>query len=134
MDKAHTKPSELSDVDLSVRVIRKQEFAKRLYKIIVARNLTQSELARLAEVGRDSISQYVRGMSIPKPKTLVKIAEALKVEPEELFPNYQAASVEEELPEQNFKGVTGDPEHMWVRLNIKLPKAKALEVMRIINE
>ena len=55
MDKAHTKPSELSDVDLSVRVIRKQEFAKRLYKIIVARNLTQSELARLAEVGRDHL-------------------------------------------------------------------------------
>lgn len=134
MDKAQNKPSELTDVDLSVRVIRKQEFAKRLYKIIVARNLTQSEVARLAEVGRDSISQYVRGMSIPKPRTLVKIAEALKVEPEELFPNYQAASVEEELPEQNFKGVTGDPEHMWVRLNIKLPKAKALEVMRIINE
>ena len=133
MDKAQNKPSELTDVDLSVRVIRKQEFAKRLYKIIVARNLTQSEVARLAEIGRDSISQYVRGMSIPKPRTLVKIAEALKVEPEELFPNYQAASVEEELPEQNFKGVTGDPEHMWVRLNIKLPKAKALEVMRIIN-
>jgi len=133
MDKTRSEPSELTDVDLSVRVIRKQEFAKRLYKMLVARDMTQSELARKAEIGRDSISQYVRGMNVPQPKNLRKIADALKVEPEELFPNYEAASVEDELPEQNFKGVTGDPDHMWVRLNIKLPKAKALEVMRIIN-
>tara|TARA_B100000902_G_scaffold59611_1_gene66617 strand:+ start:9211 stop:9615 length:405 start_codon:yes stop_codon:yes gene_type:complete len=134
MDKAHTNPSELDDVDLSVRVIRKQEFAKRLYKIIVAKNLTQSEVARMSGLGRDSISQYVRGLNIPKPTSLAKLAEALKVEPEELYPNYQAASVEEELPEQSFRAVSGDPEFMWVRINIKLPKSKALEVMRLINE
>ena len=50
----------------------------------------QSELARNVIWGADSTSQYVRGRSVPTPGNLNKLANILGVEPEALFPNYDA--------------------------------------------
>ncbi len=122
-----------TDVDLSVRSIRKQEFAKRLYALLQEKDMNQSDLANQAGLGRDSISQYVRAINVPSPKSLKKIADVFGIEPSELYPNYEAAAVEEELPEQSFRAMAGDKNFMWVRLNIKLPKEKAVKIMGIIN-
>ena len=91
-----------TDVDLSVRSIRKQEFAKRLYALLQEKDMNQSDLANKAGLGRDSISQYIRAINVPSPKSLKKIADVFGIEPSELYPNYEAAAVEEELPEQSF--------------------------------
>jgi len=123
-----------TDVDMSVRAIRKDEFAKRLYNLLLEREMNQSDLAKKAGLGRDSISQYVRAINVPSPKSLKKIAKVFGLDPSELYPNYEAAAVEEELPEQSFRAMPGDKEFMWVRLNIKLPKEKAVKIMGIINE
>jgi transcriptional regulator with XRE-family HTH domain len=122
-----------TDVDLSVRSIRKQEFAKRLYGLLQEQDMNQSDLANKSGLGRDSISQYVRAINVPSPKSLKKIADVFGIEPSELYPNYEAAAVEEELPEQSFRAMSGDKDFMWVRLNIKLPKEKAVKIMGIIN-
>ena len=122
-----------TDVDLSVRAIRKDEFAKRLYALLQEKDMSQSELARQSKLGRDSISQYIRAINVPSPKSLKKIADVFGLKPVELYPNYEAAAVEEELPETSFRSVTGDPDHMWVRLNIKLKKPQAVKIMSIIH-
>ena len=85
---SRSKPSEDGAVDLSNKTIRKQEFGRRLYQQLLSQQINQSELARRSGLGRDSISQYVRGRSVPTPQNLEKIAEALQIEPDDLFPNY----------------------------------------------
>ena len=121
--------SDTMDVDLSVKTIRRTEFAKRLYSLMMAKNWNQSDLARQANLGRDSVSQYIRANNTPSPRNLKKLADALGVEPVELYPNYEAAAVEEEMPALSFRQMPGDDEHMWVRINKKVPKAVAAKIM-----
>ena len=129
-----TAASDTPDVDLSVKTIRRTEFAKRLYALMMSKNWNQSDLARAANLGRDSVSQYVRANNTPSPKNLKKLADALGVEPVELYPNYEAAAVEEEMPTESFRKMPGDDEHMWVRINKKIPKAAAAKIMLLLNE
>lgn len=136
-DKKSSTRSDFSpnaDVDLSVKSIRKIEFAKRLYNLMMQKDWNQSDLARNSGLGRDSISQYVRGNNIPSPKNLKKLAEALGVQPVEIYPNYEAAAIEEEIPSLSFRQMPGDENHMWVRINKKVPMHVAAQIMKLMNE
>lgn len=128
-----TQPADSSSVDLSVKKNRNEEFGKRLYKALLDKGWNQSDLARAANVGRDSISQYVRGKTVPTPQNLKKIAGCLSLDETDLYPHYELAGMAADEPSHEFKGVPGDSEHLWVRVNMKLPKAKALEIFAIIN-
>lgn len=123
-----------ADIDLSVRSLRKVEFAKRLFSLMNEKNWNQSDLARASGLGRDSISQYVRANNIPSPKNLKRLADALGVEPVELYPNYEAAAIEEEIPALSFRQMPGDDAHMWVRINKKVPTKVAAQIMALMNE
>lgn len=129
-----TAPAEDGQVDLSIRKNRNLEFGKRVYKAIVDQGITQSELARRAGLGRDSVSQYVRGRSVPSPLNLNKLADALGMEAEDLFPDYAAGAYDSEELSQQISAVPGDTTHMWVRVNMKLPTEKALQILNIINQ
>ncbi len=136
-DKKSSTRSDFSpnaDVDLSVKSIRKIEFAKRLYNLMMQKEWNQSDLARASGLGRDSISQYVRGNNIPSPKNLKKLAEALGVKPIEIYPNYEAAAIEEEIPSLSFRQMPGDENSMWVRINKKVPMDVAAQIMKLMNE
>lgn len=124
----------ISDVDYSQKILTRQEFGRRLYNFMMQKEFTQSELARAAKMGRDSISQYVRGRSVPSPKNLAKLADALDVEVDVLFPNYDAQANATEQPTLEMKSVEADADNVWLRINMKVPTLKALEVMRIIKE
>jgi transcriptional regulator with XRE-family HTH domain len=124
----------ISDVDYSQKILTRQEFGRRLYSFMMQKEFTQSELARAAKMGRDSISQYVRGRSVPSPKNLAKLADALNVEVDVLFPNYDAQANATEQPTLEMKSVEADADNVWLRINMKVPTLKALEVMRIIKE
>jgi len=126
--------SPISDVDYSQKILTRQEFGRRLYSFMMQKEFTQSELARAAKMGRDSISQYVRGRSVPSPKNLAKLADALNVEVDVLFPNYDAQANATEQPTLEMKSVEADADNVWLRINMKVPTLKALEVMRIIKE
>lgn len=56
-----------------------KRFAEQLKKIRKERNLSQKELAKLAELGDVQISTYENGKVTPKRQSLIKIAEALQV-------------------------------------------------------
>ena len=74
-----------------------QHFAKRLAQFRIAKNLSQSDLARAvwgemstttgrkAARNRDRISSYEKGKGWPDPANLLKIANILGVNPGELI-------------------------------------------------
>jgi len=65
----------------------KDAFARRVYKMMLDKGLTQSELARKAGLERNRISSYVRGVALPTGLSLTKLAHALGVKPTDLLPD-----------------------------------------------
>jgi len=128
-----TAPAAVENIDTTAKHLSKQEFGKRLYSLMLSKGWNQSQLARYAGLGRDSISQYVRGRSYPTPQNLQALAKCLSVEPDAILPNYYESAVDREQPEIELKGVHGDPAHMWVRINMKMERAKALKILALIH-
>jgi transcriptional regulator with XRE-family HTH domain len=128
-----TEPRKNDEVDLSNKMIRKQEFGRRLYDQLLKQRLNQSDLARKSGLGRDSISQYVRGRSVPTPQNLEKMAEALGIEPDDLFPNYAAQAIAIEDPTFQLRAVDGDSSQMWLTINQRVSTATAMAVMAALN-
>ncbi|ULR41372.1 helix-turn-helix domain-containing protein [Thermus sp. NEB1569] len=59
---------------------------ERLRELRLKRGLSQYELARAANVSQGLIWQIEAGRKTPRLKTLLRLAEALSVSPEELLP------------------------------------------------
>ncbi len=127
------KITPMNNIDYSQKILTRQEFGKRLYNFMMRKQMTQSDLARASGMGRDSISQYVRGRSVPSPKNLQKLCDALDVEPDVLFPNYDAQANAVEQPTLEMKSIEADAENFWLRINMKVPAMKAMEVMKILK-
>ena len=122
-----------NDVDYSRRILTRQEFGKRLYNLMMQKKMSQSDLSRASGMGRDSISQYVRGRSVPSPRNLQKLCDALDVDSDVLFPNYDAQANAIEQATLEIKSIEADTENFWLRINMKVPAMKAVEVMRILK-
>ncbi len=58
---------------------------ERLRQLRRERALSQRDLSRMTGVAHDSISQLETGKREAQPKTIRKLAEALRVEPKELM-------------------------------------------------
>ena len=61
-------------------------FAERLQDLLTAKGVTQAELAAKVGVGQPAISMMLNRVCRPQRKTVEKIAAALGVTPEELWP------------------------------------------------
>jgi len=61
--------------------------AHNLVRIRSDRNLSQGEVARLSGVSRAAISKYETGDRLPKLRTLVQIARALRCAPSDIDPD-----------------------------------------------
>lgn len=66
----------MPESSLTPKHLTKQEFGRRLYKFMMSRAWNQSELARQANLPRDIISTYIRGIALPTPKSLEALATA----------------------------------------------------------
>lgn len=130
---SRSAPGPDSTVDLSQKVLTKQEFGKRLFALMMEKGMNQSDLARAAKLGRDSISTYVRGRSAPSPQNLDKLCAALSVAPDELYPNYAANAAAIEEPVLQLKQVNDGTDKMWLHINMKVDAQKAIEVMQILK-
>lgn len=64
--------------------VERAEFARRLVQHLRDRDMNQSDLARKTGLSRDAISTYVRARSMPEPRNLKVIAEALGLAPSDL--------------------------------------------------
>ncbi len=113
---------------------RKQEFGERLYKSMLAKGWSQSDLAREADIPRDAISRYIRKVSLPEQKNLLRLAQALGVEPDALLPDYEDVKVElADDPPLEIKTSSGDPTMAWIRIN-RLVKVSMLPKILLVLE
>lgn len=110
-------------------------FARRLWRLMVGKGWNQSELSRQSGVGRDMISGYVRAKHLPDPPHAKKLAAALGVEIEDLFPvsaGPGSATVEQrkELPEVEMRTI-GDGLVM-LHVNQKMSAETALQILALL--
>lgn len=57
-------------------------FQQNLETAISTSGMTQSQIAQLADVTESMISDYLKGRFSPRPITVIKLAQAMKVDPE----------------------------------------------------
>jgi transcriptional regulator with XRE-family HTH domain len=62
------------------------EFADNLKRLLNKKEMRQSDLAKATGLGRDSISNYFNGKTIPNPENLLRLSDALGCTPEDLLP------------------------------------------------
>lgn len=127
-------PADAPNPDVLVpKHLTKQEFGKRLYRLMLGKGWHQSELARQSGLPRDSISTYVRGRSLPTPQNLAVLAECLGVAPEELLPNHAESAIDEENPAFEMKVSTSAPGTAWVRVNRLVTMATAVKIADLLE-
>ncbi len=128
----HLPPADYDD-GKTPRHLTKQEFARRLTQLLLDKGWNQADLARAAEIGRDAVSTYVRGRSLPTPLNLRKIADALGVEGESLLPNAVENAVDNDLPSFEMREAAGHPGRCWVRVNRLLTFRQALAIAHVLD-
>lgn len=128
----HLPPTEIpSD---SPAEITKLEFGRRLAAKLLEVGWNQSDLARAAGLGRDAISTYVRGRSFPEPKSLKAIAEALRMQPQELLPNEVALAMRSDTaPMLEIKQAAGYPDRVYLRVNRLVSLEQAAQIFQILK-
>jgi transcriptional regulator with XRE-family HTH domain len=89
-------------------------FAERLRKILDEKKVTQEELAVRTACTQSAISRMLSRNARPQRKTIIKIAQALNVQPTDLWPNMEVAAildsvndffVDRELTEEQAKSI-----------------------------
>ena len=120
-----------------------QEFGRRLVDLMARKGLSQSDLARAiwgsvpdtrghdTARNRDRISQYARGLQMPEPKTLAKIADELGVTPADLNPALDRPG-DRKLEEPMLTMVGGRPDLALLTISRVMPMKDALDILAII--
>lgn len=128
----HQAPGDYDDMR-TPRHLTKQEFARRLTAKILEMGWTQADLAHAAGIGRDAVSTYVRGRSLPTPLSLKKMADALGVEPHTLMPNGRENAIDNDTPSFEMRESVGHPGRVWVRVNRLLSFRQALAIAHVLD-
>lgn len=128
----HLAPSPTPE--LEPKELGKQEFGRRLMKLMLDRGWNQSELARRAHLGRDAVSTYVRGRSFPEPRSLKALADALSVTTEDLLPNSVTMAMDADTaPMLEIKQAAGHPEKVFIRINRMVSLEQAAAIFNVIK-
>ena len=107
---------------------------------MIRKGWNQSELARRAAthmpnktLGRDNISKYLNGATLPEPLRLHALAKALGVKPEDLIPDTDPLATDmEEAPALAMQTV--DENTAWLRINQQVPIDTALQIMGLLQK
>lgn len=119
---------------LAPKHLTKQEFAKRLYTLMIKKGWHQSELARQSGLPRDSISVYMRGKSLPEASNAQALAKALGVPFEQLMPNHVESAIDADMPALEMKVSPNAPNAAWIRVNRLVTLRTALTVMDLLEK
>lgn len=112
----------------------KEEFGRRLYHLLLKKGWRQAELARRADLKRDSISNYVRGRTFPTPLSLKKLAAALGMTEAELLPNHQIAAIDSDSPQFEIRASEADSRMALLKIRKVVSFETAAKVAALINE
>jgi lambda repressor-like predicted transcriptional regulator len=75
-------------------------FARRLGELMQMKGLTQEELAAKVGLGQPAVSMMLNRSCRPQRKTVLRFAQALEVEPQELWPHFQVVTALKKVPEK----------------------------------
>jgi transcriptional regulator with XRE-family HTH domain len=130
-----TKKPAAPIADLTPKYMTKAEFGRHLRQLILKKGWTQSELARRAGLPRDSISTYVRGAVYPSQTSLVKVATALGLDPEQVLPNVIEGSITRSAnPSFEMKASETEPGRVWLRVDRAVSFSTAAKIAQLLDE
>lgn len=131
--RVHLTPSKQMASPLIPKHLAKDEFARRLYKLMVDKGWRQADLARSSGLPRNAVSVYMRGASLPNPESLKALAKAFNVDPDKLLPNYKESAIERDNPQIDFRVSPGDPKSAWLRINRLVSTSLAIKILGLIE-
>lgn len=131
--RTHLPPGKASSSPLIPKHLAKDEFARRLYKLMLDKGWRQADLARAADLPRNAISVYLRGASLPNPDSTKALAKAFGMDPAVLLPNYTESAIERDNPELDFRVSPGDPKKAWLRINRLVSTSTAIKILALIE-
>ena len=123
-----------------------QTFARKLREIMQSKGLSQSDLARAVfgtmtdtrgyevAAGRDRISSYLAGKSLPNSVNIQRLADALSTKVEDLAPELAASAIDKSHPEVSITQVTGRQDQTLLQINKLLPFHLAVKIVALISE
>lgn len=113
--------------------LSKEQFGRRLKKLMNAREWNNSEMARRAGVGRDMVGTYVMGKAYPSEKTLEAIAQAFGMTPGELLPNVIIDKVADDPDGVEMK-LGRDPTTAVLRVNRLVKATTAMKIIELLRK
>lgn len=124
-----------------------EAFSSRLYNILLDRQMSQADLARKmwgavkidgkgyeSAAGRDRISSWVNGKSMPGPQNLRRLAEVLEIPETELAPTLAASAIDRQEPEFQVTAIAGHSDKVLLRMRKLLPMDLAAKIHLMIAE
>jgi transcriptional regulator with XRE-family HTH domain len=113
------------------------EFAKRIQQLMARKGWSQADLARESskhlprgvEMGRDSVSYYVRGKAFPSAPRINALARALGVKPEDLVPTRGVKTAGDPSLEMR----TMADGRVWLRVNKEVDPSVAAKVVMLLS-
>lgn len=131
--RSHMVNDSPTDPTLRPKHLTKQEFGKRLYRLMIGKGWSQSELARQAGLPRDAISVYIRGKSLPTALSLSALAKTLGVAETDLLPNVAESAIDEDNPAFEMKVSPSAPSVAWVRVNRMVSLSTAVKIAELLE-
>lgn len=113
--------------------LTKHEFGKRLYRLMIGKGWTQSELSRRANIKRDNVSKYIRGVSLPGRTNVIALANALGAQPDDLLPDQAITAMDAENPSFEMKVLSEDMTKTRLRVNRIVSIDSALKIAEILK-
>lgn len=134
---ATSPPAEPTEPKLITKKQARVEFSHRLRQLMLKKGLRNADLARMADLERNAISTYLNQKSLPTPTSLRAIARALKTDPAELLPAYQAGVPQSRMSssdnEIEMEISSSNPKLARLRISRTLPTTLALNILKLIE-
>lgn len=110
----------------------KVDFGRRLQRATAKKAWRQIDLARHSGIGKDSISNYIKGKSVPTRESIERLAASLGVSPHDLWPNYSG-----EVAILNIQKLERDPSNVdfaFIHINTRVRYTTGLKLMKILDD
>jgi len=132
-DKTTDSGSELAIVADDARQQAKADFGRRLHKAMIKKGWRQSDLARHSDIGKDSVSNYVNGRTVPTRQNIERLSQVLGMAPNDLWPGYDG-SMEGRRNVLTFRVDPEDPAFAFVVIDSRLPVDLALKLLNMAKD
>lgn len=119
--------------DLTPKHLSKQEFGRRLYRMMTAKGWHQSELSRRSGLQRAAISTYINGRVFPTESSLKALADAFGVTPDEILPNRSENAIAEDALAFEMKVSPSAPNTAWVKVNRLVTLSTAVKIAELLE-